>query len=76
MGAKVSKIKQTKIADITVQDGGSIILLRPNTEAGENWLDENTADATRLGNAVAAEPRYVPAIIEGMINDGLKVAKE
>jgi hypothetical protein len=53
---------------------GTIGLLRPLTEAAEEWLDANIADdAQWFGNALAIEHRYIDAIIDGIINDGLSV---
>lgn len=61
--------------DVRVENHGSIVLLRPITVTGQDWLDTNIPDdAPTWGNAVVAEPRYVPFILEGMKNDGLVVA--
>lgn len=59
--------------DVKVEHHGSLYLLRPVSEAGQQWLDENIEpDAQRLGNAVAVEPRYVWPIVDGMRNDGIE----
>ena len=65
-----------KRADIRVEDHGSIVLLRPLTTAGEDWLNERISDEgfQPYRPVVIAEPRYVAAIVEGAIEDGLKVA--
>tara|TARA_R100001530_G_scaffold6526_2_gene7604 strand:- start:287 stop:496 length:210 start_codon:yes stop_codon:yes gene_type:complete len=61
--------------DIQLEDHGSLWLLRPMSEDGTTWLDQNIGDEARmLGAAVVVEPRYVEDITEGMINDGLIVA--
>lgn len=64
------------MADITLQDEGTIILLWPETCAGKEWIGQNIdPDATRWGAgdwpAVVCEPRYIGDIIEGMQADGL-----
>jgi hypothetical protein len=48
-------------ADILVENHNSVFLLRPNTLAGQSWLQENViGEETQLfGNAVVCEPRYV-----------------
>ena len=61
-------------ADVKIENHGSLVLIRPLTEAGSDWLDENISeDAQHFGAAVVVEPRYVDAIVEGMQNDGLEV---
>lgn len=61
--------------DIRIENHGTICLLRPLTEAVEEWIDEHVdvPDWSRLGKAVAVEPRYVPPIIEGLQADGFVV---
>lgn len=62
------------MSDFTLENHGSIFLLRPHTVAAERWLNEHMPDdAQYLGNAVAVEPRYIAAIVEGARNDGLEV---
>ena len=62
------------MADVKIENHGSLVLLRPLTEAASDWLDENISeDAQHFGAAVVVEPRYVEAIVEGMQNDGLEV---
>jgi hypothetical protein len=61
--------------DISVENHGSIFLMRPVTPEGATWLAENIGeDAMYLGDALAVEPRYAEAIVEGMQDDGLEVA--
>lgn len=61
------------VADLLVEDHGSIVLLRPASESGQEWIDENVAVEQVLGNAVAVEPRYVEAILDGARDAGLRV---
>jgi hypothetical protein len=62
------------MVDFTVDwDGGSIVLVRPLSEAAEAWLAEHIADdAMWFGGALAVEPRYIEALIDGMVEDGLE----
>lgn len=59
--------------DFSVENHGSICLLRPLTRLAESWLDEHLDgdDVQYFGNAAAVEPRYLPPILEGIQNDGL-----
>lgn len=61
--------------DLQVQDHGSIFLLCPQTEDGEQWIDEHLPeDAMRwAGNSVVVEHRFIKAIVMGAIADGLTV---
>lgn len=62
-------------ADFTVAGGGTLYILRPNTQAAKEWASENLPDdAQRWGGGVAIEHRYIDAIIEGIRADGLEVA--
>ncbi len=62
--------------DITFENHGSIVLIRGLSEAGQAWLDENVGDdeTQYFGNAIAAEPRYVEAIMHGAVDAGLEIA--
>lgn len=60
--------------DITVLDHGSITIFLPTSDAGREWVAENVAsDAMRWSGGVVVEHRYIAAIVEGAINDGLDV---
>ena len=62
------------IFDATIINHGSIFLLEPWTEAAHDWINEHIGnDAQWFGQALAIEPRYAPAIIAGMQDDGLTV---
>lgn len=59
-------------ADITIINHGSILVLQPGTPDGREWLDEHIGDdAQTWGGGIVVEPRYVGAIVNGMIEDGL-----
>lgn len=60
--------------DIRVVNEGSVVSFIPQTDAGQNWIDENLVDVEgwqKLGKAVVVETRLAGHIIEGMANDGL-----
>lgn len=60
------------MADLRFSNHGSIWIVDGASEAGKSWLDANVAsDAVRWGNGVVVEPRYVGALLEGAVNDGL-----
>lgn len=63
-------------ADVLVEDHGSLVMLRPCTDFGREWMDEHLPDdAPMLGSAVAVEPRYIDPILVGMLDDGLVLGK-
>ena len=61
--------------DLSFENHFSLFLIRPLSELGQKWLDENVSnkETQYLGNAVACEPRYVQPIWEGAVRDGLGV---
>lgn len=60
--------------DFTTVNNGTIWLLRPVTDAADEWVRDNLPDfAMRFGGAVAIEARYIEAIIHGIEADGLDV---
>ena len=62
------------IVDARVADHGSVFLVTPTSNRGEDWLEENLGeDATRWGRGYAVEHRFVGDIVEGMLGDGLAV---
>ena len=65
----------THAADVTIINHGSILCLKPNTEAARDWFAEHLrhTETQRWGDSVVCEPRYVENIVDGMTNDGLTV---
>ena len=62
------------MADLSIQNEGSIFLLRGLSEAGKAWIAEHIpGDAQRYGGAVVVEHRYIGDIAHGAVNDGLEV---
>jgi hypothetical protein len=62
--------------DIRVEDHGSIVLLRPATTAGREWLEahcDQSGYQPFSGGTLLCEPRYVANIVRRAIEDGLEV---
>jgi hypothetical protein len=74
--AKVDTRMTVSRSDILVENHGSIILLRPATTAGREWLEAN-CDLSGYqpfgGGTLLCEPRYVRDIIAGAREAGLEV---
>lgn len=61
--------------DVEVSDQGSVVLFRPRTASARQWIDLHVQDdALWFGNSLVVEYRYVPYLLEGMLEDGLRVA--
>jgi hypothetical protein len=54
---------------------GSIALLIPLTNAGREWLESNVNPEPWqwFGPGLAVEPRYLGALLNGALDDGLEV---
>lgn len=60
--------------DIRFSDHGSLVLAHPLTAVAAEWIaDHVDLDSQRWGLALVVEPRYVEALTEGIIADGLSV---
>lgn len=60
--------------DVDLESHGSISLMTPTSDAARAWMDEHIPeDALWHGTSLAVEPRYAPAIVQGMIADGFAV---
>jgi len=54
-----------------IENHGTIVLVRPLTPDVKTWLEENVEEAAMwYGGALVVEPRYVEALIEGLIEEG------
>jgi len=72
--ARIIEVFTKLTPDFYVQDGGSIFLLQPLTEAARAWVSEHIPeDAQYFGSAVVVEHRYIGNIVAGIQNDGLTV---
>jgi hypothetical protein len=62
--------------DITVDNEGSVFILRGRTDIGRDWIEDHCeeGDFNPLGEgARLVEQRYIAAIVQGAIEDGLEV---
>ena len=67
------------MADLEVQNEGSIFIVWPRSPEGQLWCDDHLPeDAQRWGyngvNGIVVEHRYIADIVEGAKADGLEVA--
>jgi len=53
----------------TVEDHGTIVLIRPLTGDVDAWLHRHT-DGMWFGPALVVEPRYVAELLEGLVEAG------
>ena len=66
-----------KSFDISIEEHGSIFLLRPLNEQASDWLHEHVAeDAQWLRGALVVEHRYIMGIVRGAKGDGLRVRRD
>jgi len=62
------------MADIQINNHGSILIFVPRTETGMEWMNENLdPGAMRWAGGIVVEPRYAADIVNGMQGDGLLV---
>ena len=63
-------------SDFICENYLSVFLLRPVSPSAFSWIEEHLpTDRITFGNAVVVEPRYVWAILVGLQEDGLVVAR-
>ena len=62
--------------DIQIENSGTVVLIRPMTVAGRNWVEQHVQAENwqQFGGAIAAEPRTVQAVIDGAKAEGLEVS--
>lgn len=63
--------------DLDYENHGSIVLVRPTSDAGRAWIDENTETEgwQWIGGALAVEPRYAGDLLFGAQSEGLELAQ-
>lgn len=61
--------------DVTVENHGSIYLVRPRTTQAQAWIDDNVQGyyAYWIGDTLIVEHRYIEALVAGMREEGLNV---
>jgi hypothetical protein len=59
-------------SDFTVQDGGSVHILRAHSDECQNWIDEHVGDSEtqRFGGGIIVESRYLGPLIEALQSEG------
>jgi hypothetical protein len=58
--------------DFEVINHGSLYSLRPLTDAAREWVEAHISEErTEFGGCIVVEPRYIGALVEGIVNDGL-----
>ena len=64
-----------QLTDFYYRNEGSIILLMPNTEDSQDWINENLCVQSwqKQGNNIAVDLRSFSIIEEGIENDGLMI---
>lgn len=63
-----------RLNDVIVWNEGGIYLVRPVTDAAEQWIAEHVSEeATYFGPALVVEHRYIADLVAGMKADGLEV---
>jgi hypothetical protein len=57
-------LARSREGDLRVEDHGSVFLLRPLSEAGDDWITEMEHEAwQRFGHCLAVDPRLVPELV-------------
>ncbi len=66
------------MVDLEYRDEGTVVVLRPVTEAAQAWIDENIISEgwQWLGNTLAVDHRYADAVLNGAQDAGLVVERE
>ncbi len=65
-----------KTPDIWIAGGAPVYLLRGKTAIGREWIEENIQEegVPFWCGSIVVEPRYMKAIVEGMLESGLTVS--
>ncbi len=68
-------IETAPAIDIRVENHGTVFLIRPISDAGSQWIDDNLQVESWqwLGEAVAVDHHYIMIHVIGMLEDGLSV---
>jgi hypothetical protein len=66
-------VTRTLSVDLVFENHFSLYLIRPLSQAGQDWLDENVGDENTqtFGGAIVCEPRYVLDVCRGAVDSGL-----
>ena len=62
--------------DIWILPQGTLTLVRPLTQKAIDWVGQHLKDHSQwFGPALLIEHHYVPKLLNGMIADGLQIAR-
>lgn len=62
------------MADFTLRDHGSVVILKPVNDGAEDWIFENLPNALGWGEkCVVVEPRYVDGLLDTLTKGGFDV---
>jgi len=62
------------MADLKIENHGSIFILHGVSELGQEWLTDNIGEyAHTWGGGVVVEHRFIADIAQGAMEDGLEV---
>jgi hypothetical protein len=64
--------------DIVIENHGSIVLLRPTSRSGQEWIEQNIGQQNGFQPywpTVVVEPRYIADIVKGIQADDLRVSQ-
>ena len=71
---RITTSSRTEI-DFTLENHGSLFLLRPLTSAAKNWMNDHlpmdSPETQFWDDAIVIEPRYAAPIVEGIVGDRL-----
>ena len=64
------------MSDVAIEDHGSVVMVRPTSDAAKEWVDENVQLESWQwhGGAFACDPRMVMDLVDGMADAGLEVS--
>ena len=62
--------------DVQVDGGGTVYLVTPITQLAKEWVEQHLSleGWQWLGGGFAVEHRFITALVNGMMADGLRVA--
>lgn len=67
-------MEKETLPDITVNGGGTVYLVTPQTQRAADWVGENVAEeAMWFGDSLVVEHHYIEDLVFGMREEGLEV---
>lgn len=64
-----------RLPDVLIVREGSLFLVKPVTTQAQHWIRENVdqEESQYFGGSLVVEHRYIEALFDGMVDDGLVV---